>query len=124
LANRPVGLTQNKFSSGFKAGFDMPINKARTVAIAAGVGLTYDNYNENMAITGTAENAVYNIINSKNYSKINSLLALDVPSICGGALQRIKVTSFGRIYTGIKFSYLPYDKSVLIVIIAMWKLRK
>jgi hypothetical protein len=26
----------------------MPINKARTVAIAAGVGLTYDNYNENM----------------------------------------------------------------------------
>jgi len=116
LANRPAGLTQNKFSSGFKAGFlrDMPINKARTVAIAAGVGLTYDNYNENMAITGTAENGVYNIINSnENYSKNKfSQLAFDVPIEFRWRTSTYQSHKFWRIYTGIKFSYLLYDKSV------------
>lgn len=116
LANRPAGLTPNKFSTGFKAGFlrDMPINKARTVAIAAGVGLTYDNYNENMAITGTAENAVYNIINSnENYSKNKfSQLALDVPIEFRWRTSTYQSHKFWRIYTGIKFSYLLHDKSV------------
>ena len=116
LANRPAGLTQNKFSSGFKAGFlrDMPVNKARTVAIATGIGITYDNYNENMSITGTAENAVYNIINSnENYSKSKfSQLALDVPIEFRWRTSTYKSHKFWRIYTGIKFSYLLYDKSV------------
>jgi len=116
LANKPAGLTQNKFSSGFKAGFlrDMPINKSRTIAIATGIGLTYNNFNENMAITGTAQNAVYNIINSnENYNKNKfTQLAFDVPIEFRWRTSTYQSHKFWRIYTGIKFSYLLYDKSV------------
>lgn len=116
LANRPVGLTQNKFSSGFKAGFlrDMPINKSRTVAFATGIGFTYDNYNENMAITGTAQNAMYSIIKSTdNYSKNKfSQLTFDVPLEFRWRNSTYQSHKFWRIYTGIKFSYLLHDKSV------------
>ena len=116
LANKPNGLTQNKFSSGFKVGFlrDMPVNKSRTVAIATGLGFTYDNYNENMAITGTAQDAVYNIISAnENYSKNKfSQLAVDVPIEFRRRTSTYQSHKFWRIYTGIKLSYVLYDKSV------------
>ena len=45
LIHKPLGLSQSKFSSGLSLGFlrDMPINKNRTIAIASGIGLTYNN---------------------------------------------------------------------------------
>ena len=45
LTQIPKDLKQNKFSAGLSAGFlrDMPINEKRTLAIAAGLGLSYQN---------------------------------------------------------------------------------
>ena len=59
LQQKPVGLKQQKFSIGLSGGFlrDMPINKNRTKAFATGVGLSLNNYNQNLAITGTAQEA-------------------------------------------------------------------
>src|SRR6476661_10506081 len=53
LVNRPTGIRQNKFSSGFTGGFlrDMPINKKRNVAIAAGLGVSYNKYFQNLVIS-------------------------------------------------------------------------
>jgi hypothetical protein len=50
LQEKPSGLSQKKFSVGLSAGFlrDMPINDDRTIAIASGVGFSYNNYNENL----------------------------------------------------------------------------
>jgi hypothetical protein len=92
----------------------MPINKSRTVAFATGIGFTYDNYNENMAITGTAQNAMYSIIKSTdNYSKNKfSQLTFDVPLEFRWRNSTYQSHKFWRIYTGIKFSYLLHDKSV------------
>lgn len=116
LANKPAGLSQSKFSSGFSGGFlrDMPINKKRTVAIASGIGFTYNNYNQNLAISSSAENPVYTFIDSDTkYDKNKfSLLSLDVPVEFRWRTSTFESHKFWRIYTGIKFSYLIYDRSI------------
>lgn len=116
LSNKPSGLKQNKFSGGFSGGFlrDMPINKSRTIAIASGIGLTYTNYNENLAITGTTQSANYTIIEPDvKYSKNKfSHLSFDVPIEFRWRTSTFESHKFWRIYTGVKFSYLLYDKSV------------
>jgi hypothetical protein len=47
--------SQSKFSTGLSAGFlrDMPINKDRTNAIAAGLGFTYNNTFKTLLLKGT-----------------------------------------------------------------------
>ena len=116
LTDKPAGLTQSKFSSGFSGGFlrDMPINKLRTIAFASGIGFSYANYNQNMAISGTADNPNYSIITSDTkYSKNkSSLLSVDVPVEFRWRTSTYESHKFWRIYTGLKFSYLLYDKSV------------
>lgn len=116
LVDKPTGLSQNKFSSGFSAGFlrDMPINKNRTIAIASGIGFTYNNYNQNLAISPSATGPVYTIIDaSTEYNKNKfSLLSVDVPVEFRWRTSTYESHKFWRIYTGIKFSYLLYDKSV------------
>ena len=64
LLNKPAGISQNKFSSGFTAGFlrDMPINKRRTWAVAAGLGVSYNKYFQNLVVSKVGEEAQYNII--------------------------------------------------------------
>ena len=46
LQNRPIGVTQNNFTPSFSIGIlrDMPINKARNKAIAAGLGYSLNSY--------------------------------------------------------------------------------
>lgn len=116
LVDKPASLTQNKFSSGFSAGFlrDMPINKNRTIAIASGIGFTYNNYNQNLAVSSSASSPLYNFIDpNTDYSKNKfSLLSVDVPVEFRWRTSTYESHKFWRIYTGIKFSYLLYDKSI------------
>jgi len=116
LIDKPAGLSQRKFSSGFSGGFlrDMPINRKRTIAVASGIGFTYNNYNQNMAISGTAETPLYTLISSDTkYSKNKfTTLSFDVPVEFRWRTSTYESHKFWRIYTGIKFSYVLYDKSV------------
>lgn len=52
LGNKPKGISQSGFSSGFHIGSikDMPINKKRNVAIGIGLGYSGSSYNQNMLI--------------------------------------------------------------------------
>ena len=116
LRNKPDGLTENKFSSGFSAGFlrDFPINKKRSVAIAPGLGLTYNNYNQNLAITELSNIPVYTIIDPNivyNKNKFTQFL-VDVPIEFRWRTSTFESHKFWRIYGGLKLSYLIYDKSV------------
>lgn len=116
LQNKPNGLTQDKFSSGISMGFlrDMPINKYRTVAIAAGIGFAYNNYNQNLAITKLNQIPIYTVLDSKaiyNKNKFSQLL-VEVPIEFRWRTSTFESYKFWRIYSGFKFSYLVYDKSV------------
>lgn len=116
LRDTPVGFSKSKFSTGFSAGFlrDMPINKKRTFAIAPGIGLTYNNYNQNIAVTLQDNTPVYTILNSTAvYSKNKfSQLQIEVPIEFRWRTSTFESHKFLRIYGGFKFSYSVYDKSV------------
>jgi hypothetical protein len=116
LQQKPVGVSQSKFSAGLSAGFlrDMPINKDRTHAIAAGLGFTYNNYIQNLAITGTGELPVYSVIDGKtayNKNKFTQLL-IDLPIEFRWRTSTYESYKFWRIYGGVKFSYVLYNKSL------------
>jgi hypothetical protein len=116
LQNKPVGLTQDKFSSGFSAGFlrDFPINQKRTIAIAPGLGFSYNNYNQNLKIEETNQQPIYTIINPETSFNINRFtqFLVDVPIEFRWRTSTYESHKFWRIYGGFKMSYLLYDKSV------------
>lgn len=116
LQNKPQGLMQDRFSPGFTFGFlrDMPINKKRTFAIAPGLGLMYNTFNQNLGITGSNGTHVYTILESEEeYSKNRfSQLSVEVPLEFRWRSSTFESHKFWRIYCGFKMSYLIYDKSV------------
>lgn len=116
LQKKPVGLNQDKFSSGFSTGFlrDFPINKSRTIAIAPGLGFAYNNYNQNLAIIQTNQTLVYTIIDPNTSYKKNkfSQFLVEVPIEFRWRTSTYESHKFWRIYGGFKMSYLLYDKSV------------
>lgn len=114
LRDTPEGFSKRKFSTGFSAGFlrDMPVNKERTVAFATGVGLTYNNYNDNIGITGSGQSRIYSILNTDFSKNKFSQLLVDVPIELRWRTSTYESYKFWRIYGGLKFSYLLYDRSI------------
>ncbi|MGL2962386.1 porin family protein [Flavobacterium sp. RSB2_4_14] len=113
LKKTPDGFSQNKFSTGLAFGFlrDMPINKDRTIAIAAGLGYTFSAYNQNLVINTVDGNNFYSIIGTDVvYSKDKlTLHFVDLPIEFRWRTSTPESHKFWRIYTGIKLSYLFYD---------------
>jgi len=116
IIKKPEGLSQDKISFGFSAGFlrDFPLNKSRTFAIAPGIGLAFNNYIQNMSIVGTNDNPVYSIIPSEiNHDKNRfEQLRVELPLELRWRNSTPETFQFFRIYGGVKVSYLLYDKSV------------
>jgi hypothetical protein len=117
LTQIPEGLKQNKFSAGLSAGFlrDMPINKKRTVAIATGLGLSYQNYFQNLTISKLPDGGLayavsdYNDISSNRYRQY----LVDLPIEFRWRNSTYESYRFWRIYGGFKISYVFANKSVL-----------
>lgn len=118
LLDRPTGISQNKFSSGFTGGFlrDMPINKKRTFAIATGLGLSYNKIFQNLLISKTNQETNYSIIQpgiNYNKNKIDQIF-IDIPIEFRWRTSTPESHEFWRIYSGFKFSYLVLDKYVYV----------
>ncbi|WP_147298273.1 porin family protein [Flavobacterium aquicola] len=116
IVKKPEGLSQEKISFGFSAGFlrDFPLNKKRTFAIAPGIGFTFNNYLHNMAITGTSNSPVYSIIESDVDFDKNRFeqFRVELPLEFRWRTSTPESYQFFRLYGGFKVSYLLYDKSV------------
>jgi hypothetical protein len=115
LYKKPALLTQNQFSAGLSGGFlrDMPINKDRTLAIAAGIGYSYSGYNTNLLLTQTSTGQIdYQITpQSTNYSKNKLVLHhIEIPLEFRWRNSTANNHRFWRIYTGFKISYLLNSK--------------
>ena len=115
LVNRPTGISQNKFTPSFSLGIlrDMPFNKNRTQSIAAGIGYSINNYNQNILISETNGIIEYNPTSSLISYDTNKLTLhyLDIPVEFRWRTSTLESHKFWRIYTGFKFSYLVYDRS-------------
>lgn len=111
---QPSGFAQQKFSIGISGGFlrDMPINKDRTIAVASGVGLALNNYNQNLGITQLGQEYSYAILNDFSKNKFSQFL-VEVPLELRWRSSTYESYKFWRIYGGVKFSYLLSDRSVL-----------
>lgn len=117
LTQIPQGLKQNKFSAGLSAGFlrDMPINKKRTFSIAPGLGLSYQNYFQNLTISQLPDGRLaynvsdYNDIKSNRYRQY----LVDLPIEFRWRNSTYESYRFWRIYAGFKVSYVFSSKSVL-----------
>ncbi|WP_158728613.1 MULTISPECIES: porin family protein [unclassified Flavobacterium] len=118
LVNRPTGVSQNKFSSGVSLGFlrDMPVNKKRTFAIATGLGFTYNNFNQNLFVSEQEGSFAYKIISADVRFDENkfSQLSVDLPVEFRWRTSTYDSHKFWRIYTGLKFSYLLFDRSLFV----------
>lgn len=116
LQKKPDGLIQTKFSKGFSVGFirDMPINKMRTVAVALGLGVSYNNFNQNILISKTNQTPDYAIFDANAAFKKNrfSQLLIDVPLELRWRSSTFESHKFWRIYGGVKLSYLVNDRSI------------
>ncbi|WP_179351213.1 porin family protein [Winogradskyella vidalii] len=117
INEKPVGLTQSGFSSGFHLGFirDMPINTRRNVALGLGLGLSANIYNQNNILIEQVDNSIvftdldefdYNV--SKN-KFINYLI--EVPFELRWRTSTSTNYNFWRIYTGFKIGYIVYSSS-------------
>jgi len=118
IQNSPRGLNQKKISPSFSVGVlrDMPLNKKRTFAIAAGLGYTLNVINENLYIydTSTTNTPVYayQIFSHDAYFTANkvTLQYLDLPIEVRWRNSTYDSHKFWRIYTGFKLGYLISDK--------------
>ena len=116
LQKELAGLSQDNFSSGFSTGFlrDFPINKNRTIAIATGIGVAYNDYNQNLKISESNQVIVYSILESNaSYDKNRfSQLLIEIPIEFRWRTSTYESHKFWRVYGGFKMGYLIYDKSV------------
>jgi len=115
LQKRPMGVTQNKFTPSFSIGMlrDLPFNKARNKAIAAGLGYSWNYYNQNILISDNNGNLEYNVIANGTLYDNNKLSfhSVDIPIEYRWRTSVPETHKFWRIYTGLKFSYLFYSQS-------------
>lgn len=113
--NKPSDMAQKTFSPGINLGFlrDMPINQARTFAIATGLGISYQAYSQNLLITENQGNYNYSIIESDvSYTRNKfTMLNVDLPIEFRWRTSTPESHKFFRLYTGVKLSYLLYDES-------------
>lgn len=112
LNNRPQGVTNENISLGFNFGFlrDFPINKARTWAIAPGVGYAFKNYNTTI-VTNLVKNQIeysFSEFGDKNFIRVQHL---DFPLEIRWRTSSPETHKFTRVYGGVKMSYVFYDRS-------------
>lgn len=114
LIDLPNNVSQNSFSTGFHLGFirDFPLNKSRNIALGLGFGYSFNNFNQNIRISGSSP-STYIVIESSNYSKNNLYLQfLEVPLEFRWRTSSSESYKFWRVYTGLKFGYLINSKSI------------
>nr|WP_321234504.1 porin family protein [uncultured Psychroserpens sp.] len=115
LGNKPDGVSQSGFSSGFHFGFirDMPINKDRNIAIGVGLGLSTNSFNQTLLISEANGDFNYSVIDgdvSFSKNKFTTYL-VEVPIEFRWRRSTPTDYDFWRIYAGFKIGYVLHNSS-------------
>ncbi|MFC5047348.1 porin family protein [Aquimarina hainanensis] len=116
LFNTPDGIEQSGFSGGLHLGYmrDMPVNKKRNVAIALGLGYSFNTYNQNLYIgeETTAEKTIFSSLSGVRYGSNRFVTHLvEAPLEFRWRTSTAASHKFYRIYTGIRMGYLYHFTS-------------
>lgn len=111
LLNNTGAISQNAFSVGISMGFlrDIPVNKARTKAVAIGAGYSFSNYRTNLLINHQNQDYIYNIAADFDKSKL-SLHYLEIPIELRWRTSTPKNTRFWRIHIGGKVGFRTFSR--------------
>lgn len=109
LQDKPKGFSPRTLSLGVQFGFlrDFPINESRTIAIAPGVGYSYFNLHNNLAVMPSNE---FVIMESYNRNAQNRHY-IDFPLELRWRTSTPDSHKFWRVYVGLKASYLLTNKN-------------
>ncbi len=116
LQNKPEGVSQSGFSTGYHFGFirDMPINKRRNLAIGVGLGFSSNSYNQTLLISEIDNDYQYDVLNDSEteYSKNKfTTYLVEFPIELRWRTSTATDYEFWRIYAGVKLGYLLYNSS-------------
>ncbi|MFK7780767.1 porin family protein [Psychroserpens sp.] len=116
LGNKPDGVSQSGFSSGYHFGFirDMPINKRRNLAIGVGLGISSNSYNQTLLISEGNDDFQYTVLNDSDieYSKNKfTTYLIEFPIEFRWRTSTATDYDFWRIYAGLKLGYVFYNSS-------------
>src|SRR5690554_2124146 len=116
LVNSPPGMSSRGLSGGLQGGFlrDMPINKRRNIAIAAGLGLTYDQYGQNLFIGEDANGkTIFSVLDSDiDFTQNRFALAMiEVPIELRWRTSTPTEYRFWRVYAGARIGYAYWYQS-------------
>ncbi|MBQ0786088.1 MAG: PorT family protein [Oceanihabitans sp.] len=117
LIQRPKGVSQSGFSSGFHLGYikDMPINVNRNLAIGMGLGLSSNSFNQNLLIDKDSNSDyTYTVLddNETSYTKNKfTTYMIEVPMEFRWRTSTPTEYKFWRIYTGFKLGYVLANSS-------------
>ncbi|WCO01976.1 porin family protein [Psychroserpens ponticola] len=116
LGNKPDGVSQSGFSSGYHFGFirDMPINKRRNLALGVGLGFSSNSYNQTLQISENNADYQYVILNDNDieYTKNKfTTYLIEFPIEFRWRTSTATDYDFWRIYTGVKFGYVLFNSS-------------
>jgi hypothetical protein len=119
ITERPSDIKNEGFSGGLYFGTlrDMPINKKRTLAIAAGLGYAYNYYGHNLFIGEDYNNQIqYIALNDEYNYRRNRFVTheIEMPLEFRWRTSTPESYKFWRIYAGVKFGYVYYYSSKLI----------
>ena len=116
VTKAPSGFDVKGVSGGIHFGFlrDMPINEQRNVAIAVGLGLSFDQYGQNLFIgEDTSENTIFSILDgSVDYtSNVLRTTSIELPFEIRWRTSTPTVYKFWRVYAGVKPGYIYWYRS-------------
>ncbi len=112
LRNLPEFLTQNGFSNSVKLGYirDIPFNEQRNFGLGVGLGLSWDNYYQNLRVSIDEEtgSVLFSVLTDDIDYRSNSftLNKVEIPfeiRLRGSNPEKYK---FWRFYSGVIFSYV------------------
>ena len=117
LINVPSEVNLRGLSGGINFGYirDMPINERRNVAIGLGLGLSFDQYGQNLFIGEDNDgNSIYKILKPEN-TVIDrnrfSTAVIEVPLEFRWRTSTAESYKFWRIYGGIRTGYTYWYKA-------------
>ncbi len=119
LVNTPENVNNEGFSGGFHLGFlrDMPINKRRNIAIAAGLGYAVNKYGYTMFIgdDGNNNTSFVALTDDFTYDKNRFVThQIELPVEFRWRTSTPEFYRFWRIYSGFKLGYVYYHKATFV----------
>ncbi len=117
LLNTPSGMKLRGLSGGIQAGFmrDMPINKRRSIAVAVGAGLAFDQFGQNLFIGETPnEESIFKVLNESNveFSRNRlSMAIIEAPIEFRWRSSTPTSYRFWRVYAGFRVGYAYWYQS-------------